>query len=47
MKPADVKESTYVDFGVENNDEDPKFKAGYHLRISKYENDFARDCTSN
>ena len=34
MKLADVKESTYVDFGVENNDQDPKFKAGYHLRIS-------------
>ena len=34
MKLADVKESTYVDVGVENNDEDPKFKAGYHLRIS-------------
>ena len=28
MKPADVKASTYIDFNVENNDADPKFKVG-------------------
>ena len=28
------KTSTYIiDFEVENNDKDPKFQVGYHLRI--------------
>ena len=26
IKPVVVKSSTYIDFGVENNDKDPKFK---------------------
>ena len=26
MKPIDVTSNTYFDFGVENNDEDPKLK---------------------
>ena len=26
MKSIDVKTSTYIDFHVENNDKDPKFK---------------------
>ena len=26
IKPIDFKSSTYFDFDVENNDEDPKFK---------------------
>ena len=26
MKPVDVTSNTYFDFGVENNDEDPKLK---------------------
>ena len=29
------------------NDKDPKFKVGDHLRISKYENIFAKGCTQN
>ena len=41
-KPIDVKSSTYIDFGVENNYEDPKFRVGDHIRISKYKNDFAK-----
>ena len=28
--------NTSIDFGVENNDDDPKFKVGDHVRISKY-----------
>ena len=36
MKPVDVKSSTYIDFGVENNDKYPKFEVGDHVRISKY-----------
>ena len=33
MKPADVKSSTYTDFDIENNDKDPNFKVGHHVRI--------------
>ena len=28
MKPIDVKDNTYIDFGKEVNDNDPKFKVG-------------------
>ena len=35
MKPADVKSSTYIDFNVEKNEEDPKLNVGSHVRISK------------
>ena len=35
MKPADVQPGVYINYGVEHNDKDPKFKVGYHLRISK------------
>ena len=41
MKPVDVKSSTYIDFGVKNNEKDPKFKVGYHIRISTYKKFFA------
>ena len=42
MKPIDVKSSTYIDFDKENNDKDPEFKVGYHVRISKYKTTFAK-----
>ena len=35
MKPIDVKTTTYIDFDIEDNDKDPKFKVGDHVRISK------------
>ena len=35
MKPADVKSNTYIYFNKENNKEDPKFKVGDYVRISK------------
>ena len=38
MKPADVKDNTYIDFEKEVNNKDPKFKIGDHLRISKFLN---------
>ena len=41
MKPVDVKDNTYIDFGKEVNDKDPKFKIADHVRISKYKNIFA------
>ena len=34
MKPTDVNSSTYIDFHVENNEKDPKFKFRYQVRIS-------------
>ena len=40
MKPDDVISTTYIDIGIENND--PKFKVGDHLEISKHKNTFAK-----
>ena len=47
MKPIDVKDNTYIDFGKKVNDNDPKFKVGDHVRISKYKNIFVKDYTPN
>ena len=47
MKPIAVKDSTYIDFGKEVNDNDPKFKVGDHVRISKYKNIFAKGNNPN
>ena len=47
MKPIDVKDNTYIDFGKEVNDNDPKFKVGDHVRISKYKSIFAKGYTPN
>ena len=47
MKPIDVKDNTYIDFGKEVNDNDPKFKVGDHVRISQYKNVFAKGYTPN
>ena len=33
MKPIDVKDNTYIDFGKEVNDNDPKFKVRDHVKI--------------
>ena len=47
MKPIDVKDNTYVDSKKEANDNDPKFKAGDHVRISKHKNVFVKGYTPN
>ena len=47
MKPIDVKDNTYINFGKDVNDNDPKFKVGDHVRISKYKNIFAKVYTPN
>ena len=47
MKPIDVEDNTCIDFGKEINDNDPKFKVGDHVRISKYRNIFAKCYTPN
>ena len=46
MKPIDVKDNTYIDFGKKVNDNDSKFKVGDHVRISKYKNIFAKGYTT-
>ena len=43
----DVKDNTYVDTCKEVNDNDPKFKVGDPVRISKYKSIFAKDYTPN
>ena len=47
MKPVDVKDNTYIKFGKEVNDNNPKFKVGHHVRISKYKNIFPKGYTPN
>ena len=47
MKPIDVKDDMNIDSKKEVSDKDPKFKVGDHVRISKYENVFAKGYTPN
>ena len=47
MKPIDVKDNTYFVFAKEVNDNNPKFKVGDHVRISRYKNIFSKGYTPN
>ena len=47
MKPFDVKPNTFIESSKEINYEDPKFKIGDIVRISKYKNIFAKGYVSN
>ena len=47
MKPMDVKSNTYINFGKEVNDKDPRFKVDDLVRISKHKNIFAKSYTPN
>ena len=47
MKPVDVKSNTYFNFDMENNDKNPKFKVGDHVRISKYKKMFSKSFALN
>ena len=47
MKPVFITSRTYIDFDKKNNKEDPKFKVGPLVRISKYKNIFAKGYTPN
>ena len=47
VTPIDVKDNTYFDFGKEVNDNDPKFKVGNDVGISKYKNIFSKGYTPN
>ena len=45
MKPVDVKDNAYIDFGKESNNKDPKFKIRNYVRMSKYKNIFVKRYT--
>ena len=47
MKPVDVKDNIYINADKEINNEDPKFKVGDLVRISKYKNIFAKGYMPN
>ena len=47
MKLVDVTLSAYIDFGVDNNYNNPKFKSDSHVRISKYKSIFAKGYIPN
>ena len=47
MKPVDVNDNIYFNHSVDSNDEDPKFKTGDHVRISKHANISAKAYTLN
>ena len=47
MKPADVKSSKYIESSKEINDEDPTFKIGDLVKISKYKYVFAKGFVPN
>ena len=40
LKPVDVKSSTYIDFNKVNNEKDPKFEVGHHVRKIKIQKHF-------
>ena len=42
-----IQSSTYIDFGVKNNDKSLKFIVGDHVRILKCKNIFAKGYTPN
>ena len=47
MKPIDVGDYSFAKYNKESNEEDPKFKVGDHVRMSKYKNIFAKGYTPN
>ena len=47
MKLDNLKSSTYIESSKKINDKSPKFKIGDIVRISKYENIFAKGYVSN
>ena len=48
MKPKDVKDDSFIEpERFPENIEDPKFKIGDHVRISKYKNSFSKGYTPN
>ena len=46
-KPIDITDDCYAKYNENSNKNDPKFKASYNVRISKYKNIFAKGYTLN
>ena len=46
IKPVSIND-TYMDHTVESNYKNSRFKVSNDVRISKYKNIFAEDCTPN
>ena len=42
INPINIKPSTYIDLGLGNNGDDPKFKVVGNVEISKFKNIFAK-----
>ena len=42
MKAIDITSDSYAEYNEDSNKNDPKFKVGDHVRISKYKNIFAK-----
>ena len=42
MKSIDVTSDSYAEYNEDFNKQDPKFKVGDHIRISKYKNIFVK-----
>ena len=42
MNPIDVKNDSFAEYNEESNEENPKFKVGDHVKISKYKNIFTK-----
>ena len=40
LKPIDVTSDSYAEYNQDSNKNDPKFKVGNHVKISKYKNIF-------
>ena len=47
MKPVGVKNDFFAEYNEKSNEKDPKFKAGDHVRISKYKHIFAKGYARN
>ena len=47
MKPADIKSNTFVNSNRKTDDQDPEFKIGDIVRITKYKNIFAKGYVPN
>ena len=46
IKPVDVKLKTNIDYDKEINDEDPKFRIGNIVKLSKFKNHFCKRLSS-
>ena len=46
-KPSNAKSTARIDFNKENNKENPNFKVGDHVRVSKNKNNFAEGYVPN